>query len=37
MFEVALQFLSQLIDLIPLIIALWLLFDLIGALLFGTK
>lgn len=37
MFEVALQFLSQLIGLIPLIIALWLLFDLIGALLFGTK
>lgn len=37
MFEVALQFCTQLVELIPLLIALWLLFGFIGDLLFGSK
>lgn len=37
MFECALQFLEQLIDLIPGIIAIYILFDLIGGLLFGKN
>lgn len=37
MFDIAIQFLSQLIDLIPYLIALYLVFDFIGMLLFGKK
>lgn len=37
MFDVAIQFLSQLIDLIPYLIALYLVFDFIGMLLFGKR
>lgn len=37
MFEVALQFMSQLIDLIIPMIAIYILFDWIGTLLFGRR
>ena len=37
MFDVSIQFLSQLIDLIPYLIALYLVFDFIGMLLFGRR
>lgn len=37
MFEVATTFLSQLIDLIPGLIGLYLVFDFIGSLLFGKR
>lgn len=37
MFDVAITFLSQLIDLIPYLIALYLVFDFIGMLLFGRR
>lgn len=37
MFEVALQFLSQLIDLMIPMIAIYILFDFIGTLLFGRR
>lgn len=37
MFDVSLILLSQLISILPLIIGLWVLFDLIGGLLFGIK
>lgn len=37
MFEVALTFLSGLIDMIPALIALYILFDFIGMLLFGRR
>lgn len=37
MFEVALTFLGQLISLIPTLIALFILFDLIGSLLFERR
>ncbi len=37
MFDVSLQFLSQLIDLMPAIIALYVLFDFTGSLLFGQR
>lgn len=37
MFEVAQQFIIQLIDFIPGLIGLWLLFGFVGDLLFGSK
>lgn len=37
MFECAIQFLSQLIDLMPYIIALYVIFDFTGSLLFGKR
>lgn len=37
MFDVALQFLEQLITLIPGLIALYILFDFIGSLIFGKR
>lgn len=37
MFEVATQFMSQLISLIPLGIGIYLIFDLLGSLLFGKR
>ena len=37
MFDVALQFMSQLVDLIIPMIALYILFDFIGSLLFGRR
>lgn len=37
MFEVALTFLSQMIDLIPGLIGIYILFDFIGTLLFGRR
>lgn len=37
MFEVALQFMSQLVDLIIPMIGLYILFDWIGTFLFGRK
>lgn len=37
MFEVALQFMSQLVDLIIPMIAIYILFDWIGTLLFGRR
>lgn len=37
MFEVSLTFLNQLISLIPSLMALYILFDLIGSLLFGKR
>ena len=37
MFDVATTFLSQLISLIPSIIGIYILFDLIGSLLFGKR
>ena len=37
MFDCSLQFLTQLTDIIPMLIALWLIFDLIGSFFFGRK
>ena len=37
MFEVATQFMIQLVDFIPFYIGLWLIFDFIGSLLFGRS
>lgn len=37
MFEIAEQFLVQLIDLMPAVFGIYLLFDLIGSLLFGKR
>lgn len=37
MFEISLSFLSQLIDLIPSLIALYILFDFVGMLLFDKR
>lgn len=37
MFEVAITFMVQLVDLIPPIFGLYILFDLIGGLLFGKR
>lgn len=37
MFEVALQFMQQLITLIPGILGIYLIFDFVGSLLFGKK
>ncbi len=37
MFDIALQFMSQLIDLMPFLIALYVLFDFTGSLLFGQR
>ena len=37
MFDVALTFLSGLIDMLPAMIGLWILFDFIGTLLFGKR
>ncbi len=37
MFDVVLQFLSRLVDLIPSFIALYILFDFIAMLLFGRR
>lgn len=37
MFEIALTFMKQLVDLIVPIIAVYILFDFMGSLLFGTK
>lgn len=37
MFDISLSFLSQLIDLIPSLIALYILFDFVGMLLFDKR
>lgn len=37
MFEVAEQFMVQFVSLFPAIFGLWLLFDLLGGMLFGKK
>lgn len=37
MFDVALQFLEQLIEFMPGLIALYILFDFMGSLLFGKR
>lgn len=37
MFDVAITFISQLVDLLPDLIALYILFDFIGMLLFGRS
>ena len=37
MFEIAMQFMEQLVDLIPGFIVIYVLFDLTGSLLFGKK
>ena len=37
MFDCSLTMLSQFIDLIPMLIALWLIFDFIGAFFFGKR
>lgn len=37
MFDIMLQFMSQLVDLIVPLIALYILFDFIGTLLFGKR
>lgn len=37
MFDIALQFMSQLVDLIIPMIAIYILFDWIGSLLFGRR
>lgn len=37
MFDIALQFMSQLVDLIIPMIALYILFDWVGTLLFGRR
>lgn len=37
MFEVATQFMSQLIDIFPVLFTLFVLFDFIGSLLFGKR
>lgn len=37
MFEVATQFMVQLVNYIPAYIGLWLVFDFLGALFFGSK
>lgn len=37
MFEIAEQFLVQLIDLMPAVFGIYVLFDLIGSLLFGKR
>lgn len=37
MFDIALQFMSQLIDLIVPMIAIYILFDWVGTLLFGRR
>lgn len=37
MFDVVLQFLSQLIDILPFVLGLYILFDFIGSLLLGKR
>lgn len=37
MFEITIQFMVQLIDLIPGVFAIYILFDLLGSLLFGKR
>lgn len=37
MFDVSLTLISQLIDIIPMLIALWLIFDFVGAFFFGKR
>lgn len=37
MFDVATQYMTQLVKLLPGVIALWLLFDLLGGLIFGKR
>lgn len=37
MFEVATTYMIQLVELLPGVIAIWLLFDLIGGLIFGKR
>lgn len=37
MFDVCLTLMSQLVDLLPGVIGLWILFDFTGSLLFGSK
>lgn len=37
MFDIATQFMVQLVELIPPVIAIYVLFDLIGGLLFGKR
>lgn len=37
MFDIAIQFMVQLVDLIPGVIGIYLIFDLMGSLLFGKR
>lgn len=37
MFEIAITFMKQLVDLIVPVIAIYILFDFVGSLLFGSK
>lgn len=37
MFEIAIQFMVQLVDLLPGVIVIYVLFDLVGNLLFGRR
>lgn len=37
MFDISIQFMVQLVDLIPGVIGIYILFDLIGSLLFGKR
>lgn len=37
MFDIATQFMVQLVDLIPAVIGIYLIFDLTGSLLFGKR
>ena len=37
MFDIAIQFMIQLVDLIPGVIGIYLIFDLMGSLLFGKR
>ena len=37
MFDIAIQFMIQLVDLIPGVIGLYLIFDFMGSLLFGKR
>lgn len=37
MFDIALTFMSQLIDMLPAMIGIYILFDFIGTLLFGKR
>lgn len=37
MFEISIKFISQLIDIMPCLIALYILFDFLGSLFFGKR
>ncbi len=37
MFDISIQFMVQLVDLLPAVFAIYVLFDLIGSLLFGKR